>query len=240
MSSDAGIFAQQHPEPCLGHGGLNFLVARIVYGTYEGHGTVDVIDVDGVGGVVVIEEDPVEVGELGSRFEDAVDFLEDCHLVLHVSKGLNLIRSIKRLIRKGQLIIQIPNPKIGNIPQPNLHRIMSGIVNLRRIQINTLHRGTRGGGGMHGNPSPPTADIENLFGFVGTIGHQSNIGHHLLLVEILVGHETNGRIPEGGNVHFFDIPHGAKVVDDVVVVDNVGVVLAVVVGPVAVEEDVAA
>ena len=82
MSADAGILAEDDLEAGCRHGGLDVLVARIVDGSDEGHGPLDVIDVDLVGGVVVVEEDPVEVGELGPGLEDAVDLLEDGNLVL--------------------------------------------------------------------------------------------------------------------------------------------------------------
>ena len=91
VATNAGVLAKEDLEASLLHGFLDLLVTGVVNGTNEGHGTLDVIDMDGILGIIVVKKDPVKVRELGAGLEDAVDLLEDSNLVLHVGEGLNFV-----------------------------------------------------------------------------------------------------------------------------------------------------
>ena len=200
MAANAGILAEDNLETGLLHGLLDLLVAGVVDGTDEGHGALDVIDVDGVLGIVVVKEDPVKVGELGTGLEDAVDLLEDRHLVLHVREGLDLVGTVKVLIGERQGVVQVANLEVGLLSKADLGRIMLGIGNLGRVKVDGLNEGSGSAGGVHGNASPSTSNIEDLHVLVGAIGRKVDVGHHLLLVQILVLDETNLWVTKGRDV----------------------------------------
>lgn len=115
---------------------------------------------------------------------------------------------------------------------------MLGIGNLGRVKVDALNEGSGSAGGMHGNASPSTSNIEHLHVLVGAIGRKVDVGIHLLLVQILVLDETNLWVTKGRDVHLLHVAKGTKVVDNVVVVHNVAKVLAVLIGPISVEENV--
>lgn len=200
VATNTGVLAKEDLEAGFLHGFLDLLVTRVVDGTDEGHGALDVIDVDGIFGIVVVKKDPVKVRELGAGLEDAEDLLEDSNFVLHVREGLNFVCSVKVLIRERQGIVQVADLEIGLLTKADLGRVMLGIGNLGRVKVDTLNEGSGSAGGVHGNASPSASNVEDLLVLVGAIGRQVDIGHHFLFVQILILDETNLWVTKGRDV----------------------------------------
>ena len=200
MATNAGVLAKEDLEAGLLHGFLDLLVTRVVDGTNEGHGTLDVIDVDGILGIIVVKKDPVKVRELGTWLEDAVDLLEDGNLILHVGEGLNFVRGIEGFIRERQRVVQVADLEVGRLTKADLGRVVLGIGNLGWVQVDALNERSGSAGGMHGNASTSTSNVKDLLILVGTIGRHVDVRHHLLLVQILVLDEANLRVAKGRDV----------------------------------------
>ena len=200
VATNAGVLAKEDLEAGLLHGFLDLLVTRVVDGTNERHGTLDVIDVDGILGIIVVKKDPVKVRELGTWLEDAVDLLEDGNLILHVGEGLNFVRGIEGFIRERQRVVQVADLEVGRLTKADLGRVVLGIGNLGWVQVDALNERSGSAGGMHGNASTSTSNVQDLLVLVGTIGRHVDVSHHLLLVQILVLDETNLRVAKGRDV----------------------------------------
>mmetsp|Transcript_27901 Transcript_27901/g.81964 ORF Transcript_27901/g.81964 Transcript_27901/m.81964 type:complete len:440 (-) Transcript_27901:138-1457(-) len=238
MSPDGRVGRVGDDESRGLHGPLDLGVVDRIDRADEGHGLLDVIDVLLVVRVVVVQEDPVEVGELGPRLEEAEDLLEQRDLVLGVREGLDVVRRVELLVGVRERIVDRTHLEVGPLLQPDHRGVFLRVGDLGRVDVHPAHGRAGRAGRVHGDASPSASDVEDPLVGLLPVRLDEYVLHHLELVQFLIGAEPDLGVAEGGDVHLLDVAQGAEVIDDMVVVDDVILVLAVVVGPIPVEEHV--
>ena len=220
VSVDGSVLAEENLESNLLEIVNHFLGVDGHDSSNEGLDAVHDINMAHVGGVIVLQREPIEEGNLGSRLEDTVELLEESLTILGVGEHLNLVHTIEVLVLEGEGVVVVSNLEGKTISVTGLLSILLSNFNLVLVNVDTSHLGSSDGTDMVGNATTATPDIEDM-----SVGLEVQITSHLPLEEDLVLENGAVQIHDGRDVHLLDLANSAQLVDNSVVVLDVPLVV---------------
>mmetsp|Transcript_705 Transcript_705/g.1946 ORF Transcript_705/g.1946 Transcript_705/m.1946 type:complete len:283 (-) Transcript_705:13-861(-) len=165
---------------------------------------------------VVVQPDPIAVGESASWLQHAVNISEQLHLVNGVAKCADLIGSIKGLIRKGQRVIETAIMELQlRAKQTAFRSKLFSAIKLALVVVEAGHLCTGVGRHFVGDAPGATAQVQD----VATDADIELVTHQLLeqnLVRGVAGFGVNDR----RNVHLLNGTKSAKMVENLVPIDD--------------------
>mmetsp|Transcript_63741 Transcript_63741/g.164094 ORF Transcript_63741/g.164094 Transcript_63741/m.164094 type:complete len:240 (-) Transcript_63741:111-830(-) len=172
-----------------------------------------------VGRVVGRQLEPVQEGHLGARLQYAVHLPEEGLQVLGICERLDMVQGIERRVVEGERIVIVA-----------LHKVQLGAQHLRGLGevLRVSDLGIVNVEPHHFRPCVCRHMVRDAPTAAAHVQHplaRANVqlvGHALLLPQQLVGEDALLQVHDRRDVHLLDVAHSAQVVDDLVVVDDVG------------------
>mmetsp|Transcript_78957 Transcript_78957/g.205259 ORF Transcript_78957/g.205259 Transcript_78957/m.205259 type:complete len:405 (+) Transcript_78957:343-1557(+) len=164
--------------------------------------------VEGCAHHIVLERNP------GTRLHHSVDLAEKSCEVCRVAQDLHVVRRVQAVVGKWQAVVVVSNLEIQLLPQQSgLLSVLSGQPDLLLVDIEARDMCSRVRGHVVGNPAAAATNVRHL----GTLLDLQVIGH-LLLIEPLVLIDVLVLIQVRRQIHLLEVPDGAQVIQDTVVI----------------------
>jgi len=219
VSIDGSVFTKKDLKTDLLKVVDHFLGVDGGHCSNEGFHTVHDINMTHIGGIIVLQTEPIEEGHLGSGLEDTVEFFEESFTILGIGENLDLVETIKVLVLEGEGVVVVGNLEGKAVSVTGLLGISLSDFDLVLVNVDTSHLSTSNGTNVMGDTTTTTPDIKNM-----GIGLKVQITGHLPFEKNLVLENRAVQIHDGRNVHLLDLTNGTQLVDDGIVVLNVPLV----------------